>query len=254
MRKYGVIYADPAWWYNKRGNPQTRFGVGSWRYGLMRDDEIFKMGDWVSAIAAEDCALFLWSTCPRLPTALMTMVRWGFTYVTVAFSWIKINSRVGNLVSGPGHYTASNLELCLLGRRGSVLPTGKKGSANKQIILEIDGYREVLMPGAAEDGSDLVIAPRRDHSRKPDVVRLRIEAMYPDADRIELFCRHPAPGWDVWGEGVGLVEPLADQTQPTDDELGYLQDMAELLGVRKGKLTAQREEGDREPPKPPWAE
>lgn len=43
---------------------------------------------------------------------------------------------------------------------------------------------------------------RREHSRKPDDVRYRIEALYPNCSRIELFARHAKPDWDVWGNQV----------------------------------------------------
>ncbi|SUY94217.1 Transcriptional activator, adenine-specific DNA methyltransferase [Citrobacter koseri] len=37
------------------------------------------------------------------------------------------------------------------------------------------------------------------HSEKPWEVRHRLEMLYGDVPRIELFSRSAAPGWDHWG-------------------------------------------------------
>jgi N6-adenosine-specific RNA methylase IME4 len=44
----------------------------------------------------------------------------------------------------------------------------------------------------------LIVEPRREHSRKPDEQYPRIEALV-EGPRLELFARHQRPGWDVWG-------------------------------------------------------
>lgn len=252
-KRYDVILADVAWWYNRRGSKDSRFGLGSWQYDLMRDDEVVAMGDWVREIAKDNSVLFMWVTAPKLPMGLLALTAWGYRYATVAFSWVKINRRKGNLKSGPGHYTASNMELCLLGVRGSLMPTGVQGSANKQIILEVGDHTEALLLSEDEDQPDIVVAPSREHSQKPDIVRVRIEQMYPDADRIELFCRFPADGWDVWGRGVGEDQPLAEpRPLPDDDQYGYSVDLARALGV-KGNEPRVRPLDSAQAPEPPWA-
>ncbi|MFT0667829.1 MT-A70 family methyltransferase, partial [Enterobacter hormaechei subsp. xiangfangensis] len=40
------------------------------------------------------------------------------------------------------------------------------------------------------------------HSEKPWEVRHRLELLYGDVPRIELFSRSAAPGWDAWGNEV----------------------------------------------------
>lgn len=46
-----------------------------------------------------------------------------------------------------------------------------------------------------------LVAPRREHSRKPDEARERIERLVA-GPYLELFAREAAPGWDVWGNQV----------------------------------------------------
>ena len=50
--------------------------------------------------------------------------------------------------------------------------------------------------------SSVIIAPREEHSKKPDIVREKIVELFGDLPRIELFARQPTPGWDVWGNEV----------------------------------------------------
>jgi N6-adenosine-specific RNA methylase IME4 len=44
----------------------------------------------------------------------------------------------------------------------------------------------------------LITAPRREHSRKPDETYSRIEALV-DGPYLELFARNRRPGWTAWG-------------------------------------------------------
>jgi N6-adenosine-specific RNA methylase IME4 len=48
-----------------------------------------------------------------------------------------------------------------------------------------------------------IIAPRREHSRKPDCVRNEIVRLL-DGPRCELFARSRHPGFDAWGDQIDL--------------------------------------------------
>ena len=50
--------------------------------------------------------------------------------------------------------------------------------------------------------SSAILAPRREHSRKPDEVRERIVELFGDIPRVELFARQKVAGWDSWGNEV----------------------------------------------------
>ena len=50
--------------------------------------------------------------------------------------------------------------------------------------------------------SSIVISPRQEHSKKPDIVRNRIVTLCGDLPRIELFARQTACGWDSWGDEI----------------------------------------------------
>lgn len=126
----------------------------------------------VASIAADDCVLFLWATYPNLPDAFRVIDSWGFTYKTVAFTWIKTN-KDGTPFMGLGYWTRANAEVCLLATRGR--PKRK-----------------------ARDVPQVIISRRREHSRKPDEQYEHIMRLV-DGPYIELFARYPWPGWAGWG-------------------------------------------------------
>lgn len=183
---YGAIYADPPWRFSLRspkgmgrspdGRTEKPFNYehndAARHYETMPLADIERMS--VGAFAAPDCALFLWAIDSMLPQAIAVGEAWGFDYKTVAFVWAKNSDNDAALFPiGTGYWTRANPELCLLFTRGA--PRRKSASVRK-----------------------LLIAPRREHSRKPDEARARIEQLV-DGPYLELFARDPAPGWDAWG-------------------------------------------------------
>ena len=172
---FDVIYADPPWFYGQRANTDRFRGGCRRHYDVMKDDEILAMP--VADIAADNCALFLWATCPNLPIAIDVIKAWGFRYTTAAFIWWKMNPLKDTPFFGPGYYTASNGELCLLGVKGKMKPEAHV--------------------------SQVIQNKRREHSRKPNEAHERIGLMYPQARRIELFAREQVENWTAWGNQVG---------------------------------------------------
>lgn len=131
----------------------------------------------VRELADTDCTLFLWVTFPTLPDAFEVIKAWGFQYKTVAFCWVKRNSKSGGWFFGMGNWTRANAEICLLAIKGKP----------KRL---------------AADVPQLIDSPREEHSKKPDETRDRIVRLMGDLPRVELFARQTAPGWEVWGNEV----------------------------------------------------
>lgn len=174
MEPYSIIYADPPWEYPKSGGTKSSVGLAKKFYKTMPIEQIgdLRVGD----IAAENSALFLWATWPRLPAAIEVMRCWGFTYFGLGFEWIKKTVN-GKDCIGMGYWTRANSEPCLLGFRGKMQPL-------------------------RHDIRQIVEAERREHSRKPAIVRDKIVALCGDLPRIELFARESVRGWDCWGDEV----------------------------------------------------
>lgn len=167
---YDVIYADPPWNYKDKAHSGRR-GV-NYHYDTLTPAQLKQMP--VGELANDNCVLFMWVTPPTLLDALKLAEAWGFTYKTKGFCWVKTNQD-GTPFRGMGHYVRANTEDVLIFTRGKCLDRTDKGVCQ------------------------VVYAPRREHSRKPDEVRERIEKLYQQATRIELFARTKAKGWDAWG-------------------------------------------------------
>jgi len=184
MTKYRIIYADPPWSYRDKAASGRRGVI--YKYPTMSIEDIQSLPVW--KLADEDCALFLWVTAPLLDVGIETMKRWGFTYKTVAFTWIK-TTKTGRLFWGMGNWTRSNPEYVLLGMRGRM----ERVSASVHSV---------------------VMAPVGRHSEKPSEVRERIVQLFGDLPKVELFARERADGWDAFGnelDGRDIREVLGDK-------------------------------------------
>ena len=131
----------------------------------------------VNQRAADDAALFLWCPAGQLPAALKVIEAWGFTYKTHAV-WDKERP-------GTGGYFQSQHELLLLATRGN-LPEVPLNRRPASIFREI----------------------RRKPSQKPNAAYVLIEGMYPELNRLELFCRgKPREDWAGWGNECIVDQP-----------------------------------------------
>ena len=171
MKKYQIIYADPAWLYqcgkNHLGKKSMINGKTDIHYNGMPIKEMEKLN--INDIADNDCLLFMWVTSPFLKIGIDLMIKWGFEYSTIGFIWHKQKTN-------PGSYTMSECEICLIGKRGKI-PQPRGARNVRQFLLEM----------------------RTKHSAKPKEVRNRIEKMFPEQSKIELFARIKTEGWDAWG-------------------------------------------------------
>lgn len=173
MKKYQVIYADPAWKYNF-GETSSRF-VNK-KYTVMSKEDICSLP--VNKLSDNNAVLLMWITFPKLDWAFDVIKAWGFEYKTCAFTWIKTNKKSNGLFWGMGYYTRSNAELCLLATKGNPL---------KRLSHSIHS---------------VITSPIEEHSKKPAIVRNKIVELFGDLSRVELFARQKTEGWDVWGNEV----------------------------------------------------
>lgn len=181
---YRTICADPPWRFKTRSETrQTR--SASVHYPVMNLDDIKALP--VGLLAAKDCVLLMWTTDPMLRKSFEVLDAWGFEYKTIGFTWAKTDR--GNQLTwapkyfkGQGYWTRANSEPCLLATRGKP----------KRISKNVDR---------------LIVAPRREHSRKPDEFFERTERLVP-GPYCELFARqHRGPNWDCWGNETGKFDP-----------------------------------------------
>jgi N6-adenosine-specific RNA methylase IME4 len=158
----------------------------------MRELMLLRVGD----LAAENCAHLMWCTGPFMLEGIRLLRAWGFRYRNIAFTWIKTNRVNGKLFTGMGHYTRSNAEYVLLGIKGRM----KRESTTVHSVL---------------------MAPMIKHSAKPRKIRERIERLFGDVPRLEIFARTKCAGWDQTGlELDGMdVRAYIEKMSPASDGL-----------------------------------
>lgn len=172
LKKFKVVLIDPPTRFNtwsKRGegkSPQRHYPVLD--MGVIASMPLHEL-------VADDCAMFLWWTWPHIFKADRIIKGLGFEYSGLAWEWLKRNPVTGKYSFGGGYGTRKNVEPCLLARRG-------------KLGVKAGGHAE----------RDMLFAPRREHSRKPDEQYERIERMF-DGPYLELFARTEREGWTAWG-------------------------------------------------------
>lgn len=191
---YQLIYCDPPWSYSNTSSN----GAAEDHYGTMTLTDMKRLPVW--SLAEENAVMAMWYTGTHVKEAIELAEAWGFKVKTMkGFTWVKLNQlaefhinkaleaggikcfydfldmlNIQTRMNG-GNYTRANSEDCLIAVKGCGL---ERASASiKQVIY----------------------SPLGKHSEKPWEARNRLEMLYGDVSRIELFSRCAAPGWDHWG-------------------------------------------------------
>jgi N6-adenosine-specific RNA methylase IME4 len=190
-KHYRAIAIDPPTHFKCR----TALQVQNWNsrrdvekhYATMSFDELAALPLWDLA-HPDGCHLFSWTSGPHLPKACELIENWGFKYSSKAFTWVKLRRLLDpdqfrlrtefDLHVGLGLTTRKGTEDVLLGRRGDCRRISKS-------------VREVIL------------APVREHSRKPDEFYGRVQ-QYCAGPYLDLFAREQRPGWDCWGDQANM--------------------------------------------------
>lgn len=209
--KFDVIVVDPPWSYGSTTEARTaryRTQLAAQQYGVVGSDagtevnrrtgegveniaSLIPMDD----IAADQSALFLWTTNPKLPFAFALMERWGFTYKTT-LTWVKITKAEQIMVGGMGWFFRGATEHVLFGTRlGFGIPA------------------ELRRP-------NVFYAQRSKHSAKPDEFYSLVEDVTPGHARLDCFARRWRPGWWAWGNEVSCPDISADEPTAKSVTLG----------------------------------
>lgn len=182
-----VLVADPPWdfkTYSNKGQGKSA-PYPTLNYKAMLDLP-------VAGIMAPNSLLFMWATGPHLAQAMELGAAWGYTYVTIAFTWVKQSSKGHGWHWGMGYYTRANAELVLLFKRGSGLP--RKRRDVHQLIVDNDAL-------ALFTETEVIMNRVMAHSRKPEDVQDRIEQLF-DGPYVELFARRQRSGWLCLGNEI----------------------------------------------------
>jgi N6-adenosine-specific RNA methylase IME4 len=156
-RQARVVLADPPWHFATYSPKGWRKSAHA-KYPCMTVDVIAGLP--VRELCADDCLLALWSTQTHVPMALQVMAAWGFVFKT-AGAWAKQSRTGAHWHFGTGYLLRSATEFFLIGTRGRI----------EQLT---------------HDNRNLIVAPTREHSRKPEAMYALIERAWP-GPYVELF-------------------------------------------------------------------
>lgn len=185
IAKHQTILIDPPWPYRLRKGDSSHRGEVTRHYSEMSEADIL-------ALPVDDfadpsgCAVWMWITNNHLPLGFRCFEEWGVTYKTL-WTWLKTTNDGSKPRIGIGHWGRSCTEHLMLGTVGKLSSFCHTGTLGGQ--------------------PNLVMAPRREHSRKPSEVYEIIERLQPNASaRLEIFARHSRNGWRQWGNETDKFE------------------------------------------------
>jgi N6-adenosine-specific RNA methylase IME4 len=189
---WACVHADPPWRF--KSNSLARPGRNAVRhYACLSLRDIASLP--VKDVAARDALAFLWVTGPFLAVGahIPILEAWGFEPTAMAFVWTKTRAN-GQLFVGPGLTTRKSCEFVVIGKRGKP--------------------RRL-----AADVREAILAPVREHSRKPSEIYERIER-YCGGPRLDLFGRETRPGWTAWGDQTTKFDQTPAPSLKRQWELG----------------------------------
>jgi len=208
-RRFGTVLADPPWKFSNSTGKMAPEHRRLYRYNTMTNDEILTLP--VGDLALPESHLYLWVPNALLDLGLQVMESWGFEYKTNII-WYKVRKDGGPDRRGVGFYFRNVTEIVLFGVKGKL---------------------RTLQPGRRQP--NIIVAPKREHSRKPDELYSIIEACSP-GPYLELFARHRRASWTQWGneapsepeeepEQIAMALPAAhapEVSTPIEDKTAYV--------------------------------
>lgn len=188
---FSTLLVDPPWnfiTYDKKRSVPGRSAEQPYASMTIDDLRAMPVGD----VAAKNSVMMMWAVDAHLVEALALGETWGFTFKTIGLIWVKTKIGDGRQFGffppdtdrpmSLGFWTRKQAEVCLLFTKGKPKRIGK-------------GVRQIIE------------APRRQHSRKPDEQYDRIEQLV-EGPYLELFARQARPGWTAWGNEVDKFKAL----------------------------------------------
>jgi len=171
---YQVLMIDPPWEQGKGGKRKVRPLQGrSFNYSTLGTDAIFELLDSeIFPLAATDHVVFIWAIDKFLAQCETAMQSRGYR-------------RHSRLIWDKGN---------------GIAPSFTVRFSHEYLLW----YYRIRLPPITSEArgiySTVFREPSRQHSRKPEAAYRMIEAMYPDAKKLDVFSRQPRVQWSQFGD------------------------------------------------------
>jgi N6-adenosine-specific RNA methylase IME4 len=182
-----VLVADPAWKHNDKLGKR---GAAA-HYRCMPTADICAMPLAVGRDVGP-AVLFLWLLENMQEDALAVVRAWGFVHKT-SIIWDKV-TKTGKPFFGLGRYTRASHERCIIATRGTWTQC-----------------RPAVRNVRSRFTAPVVYRPNGKvwHSAKPDAFYALVDAMYPHAEKHEMFARTVRENWHQTGHQLGKFKVSA---------------------------------------------
>lgn len=173
---YRLIYIDWPWQYDN--NDQHEGSKAHTPYPTLPMDRIHKAAEDIKRVALdEELVLAMWVTNHFVWAIGDVLKVLGFERNDAVITWDKGNPGVGR--------------------------TGPRGQTEHLVLAWRKGAKHTL-----NELSTIIEAPRREHSRKPDVFAELLHK-HCAGPHLEMFAQEEREGWDVWGAETKKYEAAA---------------------------------------------
>ena len=185
--KFQVIVADPAWGFNDNLKKMKRKvkRAASAQYKVMTPAQVAAIP--VAEVADPmGCLLALWVPGSMLVHGLEVMKAWGFQHKQV-FVWVKLKKKYAE---EPDWNEATRVGMGRLFRQSHEIAL--IGTSGKSVYPWLDDHSQRSVAFDLNQG----------HSIKPSTLQNRLDKMFPDTDRLEMFARRQRKGWVCAGDAI----------------------------------------------------
>jgi len=187
MNNIRCIICDPPWSFNdslkKMKRPVKRSAIS--QYNVMSVSDIAALP--VASLADPmGCLLALWVPSSMLDQGFKVMNAWGFK-LKQTFVWVKLKKEfaleedwnLGTRV-GMGRLFRQSHEIALIGTSGKSVYPWLEDHSQRSVAFDLN----------------------QGHSTKPSTLHRRLEKMFPDVEKLEMFARRQRKGWTCIGDAI----------------------------------------------------
>ena len=176
MDKYNLLYIDPPWKQSKGGkkNVRPKSSGEELEYPVISLEEIQEHLLRATELTEENSIMFLWTIDKYLHEAeqMARILGWK---LHARMIWNKVTGIPAAFTIRYGH------EYLLYYYKGKMLPVAKEERGKIHTVFTEQVKR---------------------HSQKPEIAYQIIERLYPDTNKLEMYCRLKRKGWSAWGNEV----------------------------------------------------